>query len=182
MLGMCVLRLLPFRPYFAPATPGDWTPNLTMILITTDHYTHYPKYCPWYRAMHSPMAVHHLDSCTALWLSACCSPHVHVHFMHSPMAIHLMSTKCLPHDCLMLTSWQSLHHAYRTASHLGTSCISSPLHLHSITPIYPHARPMFPSCYTACIPHGLHSFYRVWSTYLGYSPHGSLMYYSIGYL
>ena len=30
--------------------------------------------------------------------------------------------------CLMLTSCQTLHHAYRTASHLGASCISSPLY------------------------------------------------------
>ena len=29
---------------------------------------------------------------------------------------------------LMFTSWQTLHHAYRTAKHLGTSCISSPLY------------------------------------------------------
>ena len=36
---------------------------------------------------------------------------------HSLMAVSLMSTSC-----------QILHHAYRTASHLGASCISSPLY------------------------------------------------------
>ena len=29
---------------------------------------------------------------------------------------------------LMFTSWQTLHHAYHTATHLGASCISSPLY------------------------------------------------------
>ena len=46
--------------YFAPiifAIPGDRTPNLTMILITTNHYTPYPKYRPWPRLSHSLMAV-----------------------------------------------------------------------------------------------------------------------------
>ena len=46
--------------YFAPilfAVLGDRTPNLTMILITTDHYTPYPKYRPWPRLLHSLMAV-----------------------------------------------------------------------------------------------------------------------------
>ena len=37
--------------------------------------------------------------------------------LHSLMAIRLMFTSC-----------QILHHAYRTASHLGASCISSPLY------------------------------------------------------
>ena len=76
--------------YFAPiifAIPGDQTPNLTKILITTNHYTPYPKYCPWPRLSHSLMAV-----------------------------------------CLMFTSWQNLHHAYHTATHLGASCISSLLY------------------------------------------------------
>ena len=76
--------------YFAPilfAILGDQTPNLTTILITTDHYTPYPKYLPWPRLSHSLMAVH-----------------------------------------LMFTSWQTLHHAYHTATHLGTSHISSPLY------------------------------------------------------
>ena len=36
---------------------------------------------------------------------------------HSLMAVRLMFTSC-----------QTLHHAYRTASHLGASCISSPLY------------------------------------------------------
>ena len=74
--------------YFAPtlfAIPGDRTPNLTTITVTTNYYTPYPQ--PWSRPSHSLMAVR-----------------------------------------LMFTSCQILHHAYRTASHLGASCISSPLY------------------------------------------------------
>ena len=81
-----VLRSL----YFAPilfALPGDRTPNLTTIIVTTNYYTPYPTQHPWSRSSHSLMAV-----------------------------------------CLMFTSCQILHHAYHTASHLGTSCISSPLY------------------------------------------------------
>ena len=69
------------------AIPGDRTPNLTTILITTDRYTPYPNHCPWSRPSHSLMAVR-----------------------------------------LMFTSCQILHHAYRTATHLDASCISSPLY------------------------------------------------------
>ena len=66
--------------YFTPiifALPGDRTPNLTTILITTDCYTPYPKYCPWSRLSHSLMAVHlmftswqtlHHAYCTAMYL------------------------------------------------------------------------------------------------------------------
>ena len=89
--------------YFAPilfAILGDQTPNLTTILITTDHYTPYLKYHPWPRLSHSLMAVH-----------------------------------------LMFTSWQTLHHAYCTATHLGASCISSPLY----DPYPPHACLMYSS-------------------------------------
>ena len=82
-----VLRSLPISPLSLFAIPGDRTPNLTMILITTDHYTPYPKYRPWPRLSHSLMAI-----------------------------------------CLMFTSCQILHHAYRTATHLSASCISSPLY------------------------------------------------------
>ena len=39
----------------------------------------------------------------------------------------------------MFTSWQTLHHAYHTAMHLGTSCISSLLY----DPYPPHARLMY---------------------------------------
>ena len=179
------------RSFFAPisplslfAIPGDRTPNLTMILITTDHYTPYPRYHSWSRPIHSLIAIHHLDSHTALWLSACCPFHEQP-YGYSPHG-YLMSTTCLPHGYLMVASCSPHgdphHHVYRIASHLGASCISSPLHLHSITPICPYTRPMFPSCYPSCIPHGSYSSYRVWSTYLGYAPHDSLMYYSIGYL
>ena len=49
------------------------------------------------------------------------------------MAAHLMAVR------LMFTSCQILHHAYHTASHLGTSCISSPLY----DPYLPHARLMY---------------------------------------
>ena len=41
---------------------------------------------------------------------------------HSLMAVHLMAVR------LMFTSCQILRHAYRTATHLGASCISSPLY------------------------------------------------------
>ena len=51
-----------------------------------------------------------LDSRTALWLSASCSPHAKI-----------------------------LHHAYRTASHLGASCITSLLY----DPYLPHACLMY---------------------------------------
>ena len=81
-----VLRSL----YFAPilfAIPGDRTPNLTTITVTTNYYTPYPIRRPWSRLSHSLMAV-----------------------------------------CLMPTSCQILQHAYHTASHLGASCISSPLY------------------------------------------------------
>ena len=40
---------------------------------------------------------------------------------------------------LMFTSWQTLHHSYRTATHLGASCISSLLY----DPYPPHARLMY---------------------------------------
>ena len=79
---------------------------------------------------------------------------------HSLMAVRLMTT-----------SWQSFLHAYHTAMHLGTSCISSPLY-----------NPYLCLMLVPCIPHDSPSSYRVWSTYLGYAPHGFLMYYSIGYL
>ena len=91
-----MLRLLPFHPYLAPisslsifAIPGDRTPNLTMILITTDHYTPYPKYRPWSRPMHSLMAIHHLDSCTALWLFTSWIPHVYL-MVTSCSLLHLL--------------------------------------------------------------------------------------------
>ena len=76
--------------YFAPilfAIPGDRTPNLTTITVTTNHYTPYPMQCHRSRLSHSLMAVR-----------------------------------------LMFTLGQILHHAYRTASYLGASCISSPLY------------------------------------------------------
>ena len=105
--------IVTLAPLFAPilplslfAIPGDRTPNLTTTLITTDHYTPYPKYRPWSRPMHSLMAIHHLDPSHSLMavrlLFASCPPYIH--FMNSPMAIHLMSTTCLPHGRLMLTS------------------------------------------------------------------------------
>ena len=84
--GYHMLRSL----YFAPilfVIPGDRTPNLTTMTVTTNHYTPYPIQCPWPRLSHSLMTVH-----------------------------------------LMFTSYQILHHAYRTALHLGASCISSPLY------------------------------------------------------
>ena len=86
--------------YFASiifVKPGNQTPNLTTILITTNYYTPYPKYCPWARLSHSLMAV-----------------------------------------CLMFISWQTLHHAYRTAMHLGVSCISSPLYDPYLASCLPH--------------------------------------------
>ena len=76
--------------YFAPilfTSPGDRTPNLTTITVTTNYYTSYPMQRPWPRLLHSLIAVR-----------------------------------------LMFTSCQILHHAYHTASHLGTSCTSSPLY------------------------------------------------------
>ena len=45
---------------------------------------------------------------------------------------------------LMLTSWQTLHHAYGTAMHLGASCISSPLY-----------DPYLYLMLVSCIPHDL---------------------------
>ena len=124
-----VLRSLYFTPIIF-TIPGNWTPNLTTILITTNHYISYPKYHPWPRLSHSLMAV-----------------------------------------CLIFTSWQTFHHAYRTAMHLGASCILSLLY-------DPYLRLML----VPCIPHDSPSSYRIWSTYLGYAPHGFLMYYSTGYL
>ena len=135
-----MLRSLPISPLSLFAIPGDRTPNLTMILITTDHYTPYPKYCPWSRPMHSLMAVHHLDSCTALWLSTCCLPHVHL--MSIPCTAIWLFTSCLPHVYLIVASCSP--HGDPFTMHIaqlriGTPCISSPLCLHSITPIHPHA-------------------------------------------
>ena len=49
-----VLRSL----YFAPilfAIPGDRTPNLTTITVTTNYYTPYPMQRPWSRLSHSLM-------------------------------------------------------------------------------------------------------------------------------
>ena len=95
-----VLRSL----YFAPilfATPGDRTPNLTTITVTTNHYTPYPMQRPWPR------------------------------LSHSLMAVRLMSTSC-----------QILHHAYRTALHLGASCISSPLYDPYLASCSSHVFPM----------------------------------------
>ena len=94
MTNASTLRALSSRVlhslYFAPilfAIPGDRTPNLTTITVTTNHYTPYPMQRHWSRLSHSLMAV-----------------------------------------CLMFTLCQILHHAYRTASHLGASYISSPLY------------------------------------------------------
>ena len=84
------------RPYII-AIPGDRTPNLTTITVTTNHYTPYPMQCHWSRLSHSLMAVH-----------------------------------------LMFTSCQILHHAYRTALHLGTSCISSLLYDLYLASCLPH--------------------------------------------
>ena len=81
-----LLRLLYFTSILF-AIPGDRTPNLTTITVTTNYYTPYPMRRPWSRLSHSLMAVH-----------------------------------------LMFTSRQILHHAYHTASHLGASCMSSPLY------------------------------------------------------
>ena len=71
-----VLRSL----YFAPilfAIPGDQTPNLTMIPITTDRYTPYPKYCPWSRPSHSLMAVRLMfTSCQILHHAYCTASHL----------------------------------------------------------------------------------------------------------
>ena len=70
-------------PYFTPiliAIPGDRTPNLTMITITTNHYTPYPMQRPW------PLLIlcnaPGLDSHTALWLSASCLPYTRSFTMH----------------------------------------------------------------------------------------------------
>ena len=85
-----VLQSLLRSLYFVPmlfALPGDRTPNLTTITVSTNYYTPCPMWRPWSRPSHSLMAVR-----------------------------------------LMFTSCQILHHAYRTASHRGTSCISSPLY------------------------------------------------------
>ena len=46
---------------------------------------------------------------------------------HSLRAVHLI-----------FTSWQTLHHAYRTAMHLGASCISSPLYNPYLASCSPH--------------------------------------------
>ena len=64
-----------------------------MITVTTNYYTPYPMQRPWSRLSHSLMAVHLM----AVRL----------------MAVRLMAVR------LMFTSCQILHHAYRTASHLG---------------------------------------------------------------
>ena len=91
--------------YFTPilfAIPGDWTPNLTTILITTDHYTPYPKYRPWSRLSHSLMAVHlmftswqtlHYAYHTAMHLGASCISSL----LYDPY-LHLMLIPCTPHD------------------------------------------------------------------------------------
>ena len=110
-----LLRLL----YFAPiiyAIPGDRTPNLTTILITTDCYTPYPNYRPWPRSPHSLMAVRLM----AVRL----------------MAVRLMAVR------LMFTSWQIFHHAYHTAMHLGASCISSLLYDPYLTSCSSHVFPL----------------------------------------
>ena len=95
-----VLRSL----YFAPilfAIPGDQTPNLTTILITTNHYTPYPKYHSWSRLSHSLMAVHlmftssqtlHHAYHTATHLGALC--------ISSPLSDPYLAS-CSPHVFLM---------------------------------------------------------------------------------
>ena len=118
--------IAPFRPYnICPILGLNSQPH-----YNTDHYTPYPKYCPWSRPSHSLMAVH-----------------------------------------LTPTSWQFFLHVYHTATHLGASCISSPLY-----------NPYLHLMLVSCIPHDSPSSYSVCSTYLGYAPYDSLMYYSIGYL
>ena len=155
-------------PLFAPlfstlslfAIPRDRTPNLTTITVTTNHYIPYPKYCPWPRPMHSLMAMHHPDPCTALWLSTCCLPHVH--FMSTPHTALWLFVSCLPHVHLMAASCSphavSFHHAYHTASHLGASCISSPLY----NPYMPHAHLM----YSMLTPHVLLMLSLMYSSWL----------------
>ena len=85
--------------YFIPkifAIFGDRTPNLTTILITTDHYTPYPKYRPWARLSHSLMAVH-----------------LHVYLMAnpSPCISHSHTSRCLMYFISALWSL-SLPHAH----------------------------------------------------------------------
>ena len=106
-------------PYFTPiliAIPGDRTPNLTMITITTNHYTPYPMQRPWPLLILCNAPGHSLSYATPL-----ATPYPMQRpwprLSHSLMAV-----------CLMFTLYQILQHAYHTASHLGASCISSPLY------------------------------------------------------
>ena len=73
ILRQWLLRSLHFAP-ITFAILEDWTPNLTMILITTNYYTPYPRYHPWPRPSHSLMAVH--------LMAASCLPHAKPFTMH----------------------------------------------------------------------------------------------------
>ena len=144
-----MLRSLSFAPILHLslfAIPGDRTPNLTTILITTDHYTPYPKYRSWSRPSHSLMAV--------CLLFALCPPYVH--FMNSPMAIHLMSTTCLPHGRLMLTSWRSplacISHSLASRCLMYFISASSPLYYPYLSSCSPHVPLMLSLMYSLLTP------------------------------
>ena len=99
-----MLRLL----HFAPILPlslfailGDRTPNLTTILITTDHYTPYPKYRSWSRPSHSLTAVHLMfTSCQILHHAYHTALHLGTSYILSLLYNPYLAS-CLSHVFLM---------------------------------------------------------------------------------
>ena len=113
----------------------------------TDCYTPYPKYRPWSRPMHSLMAVHHLDSCMALWLFACCLPHVHL--MSIPCIALWLSTSWTPHAYHMFTSWSP--HAY--LMEISSPCISHSLASRHLMYFISASSPLYHPYLSSCSPH-----------------------------
>ena len=96
-----MLRSLYFAPILLFATPGDRTPNLTMITVITDHYTPYPMQRHWSRLSHSFMAVHRMfTSCQILHHAYCTALHPGASCISSPLY-----DPYLPHARLMYSSW-----------------------------------------------------------------------------
>ena len=167
-LLLCMSVLCYARSHFAPisslslfATPG----SNSQPHYDTDHYTPYPRYHTWSRPMHSLMAIHHLDSRTALWLSACCLPHVHL--MSTSWTALWLFTSCLPYVYHMSTSW--LPHVYLMA--ILPTCLSHSLASRRLMYFISTSSPLYhpyPSSCSSHIPLMLSLMYSSWRTLILY--------------
>ena len=111
LLTILVIRSLTHREgvvlrslYFAPilfAIPGNRTPNLTTITVTTNHYTPYPMQRPWPRLSHSLMAVRLMFTlCQILHHAYHTAPHLGASCISSPLYDPYLAS-CSSHVLLM---------------------------------------------------------------------------------